>query len=80
MLAPRSVIEGGGFVAHSCSHIGIRCQYRRSEWARIVEYPVSALNQFGARIVASEEQGCGKPDAIVRKFIHNSNLYSTIAP
>jgi len=55
MLAPRSAIEGDDFVAHPCSHLGIRCKYRQFERARIVEYPVSALNQFGARIVGTEE-------------------------
>jgi len=57
MLAPRSAIEGGGFIAHPGSLIGIRCKHRQSERARILEYLVSALNQFSARIVASEKKG-----------------------
>jgi len=67
MLAPRSAVEGGGFVAYPCSDLGIRCRHRQSEWARIIEYPVPALNQPGARIVATEEKGCGESDVIVRK-------------
>jgi len=62
MLASRSVIEGGAVVARPCSHFGIRCKHRHSQRPRIVEYPVSALDQFGARIVASEEKGCGESD------------------
>ena len=68
MLAPRSTIEGGGVVSRPCCLFWIRCQHRQSQWACILEYLVSALNQFGARIVASEEKGCGESDTIVRKF------------
>jgi len=80
MLAPRSVIEGGAVVARPCSHIRIRCKHRQSQRPRIPEYPVSALNQFGAGIVASEEKGCGESDPIVRKFIPISYSNSAIAP
>jgi len=65
MLASRSVIDGGIFVARPCSHLGIRCKHRQSERARIVKYPVPALNQFSARI---EEKRCGEWDEIVKKF------------
>jgi len=73
MLAPRSAIEGGGFVARPCSHVGIRCQHRQSEWAGIIEYHVPALDQFGTRVVAGEEKRCGESDAFVKKF----NLFTT---
>ena len=68
MLASRSATEGEGFVACPYYHLGIRCEHRQSEWARIVEYPVPALNRFSAGIVATEEGRCGESDAIVRKF------------
>ena len=68
MLASRSAIEGGGFVARPCSHLGIRRKHRQSERARIVKYPVPALNQFSARIVAIAEKRCGEWDAIVKEF------------
>jgi len=68
MLAPRSSIEGGGFIAHPCHYFGIRCQYSQCERARIHEYPFPALNRFGARIVATKEKRCGESDVIVRKF------------
>ena len=80
MLASRSAIEGGDVVARPCSHVGIRCKHRQSQRPRIVEYPLSALNQFGARTVASEEKGCGESDPIVRKFIPISYSNSAIAP
>jgi len=64
MLAPRTAIEGGVIVTHPCSHVGIRRKYRRSRRPRILEYPISALDQFGARIVASEEKGRGELHAI----------------
>ena len=80
MLAPRSAIEGRRFVPHPCSRVGIRCKHRQPQRPRIIEYLVSALDQFGARIVTSEEKGCGESDMIVRKFIYNSNLNSVIAP
>jgi len=80
MLAPRTAIEGGATVARPYSHIGIRCKHRQCQWPGILEYPVSALNQFGARIVACEEKGCSELDAIARKFINNSNSHSGIGP
>jgi len=80
MLASRSVVKGGAVVARPCSHVGIRCKHRQFQRPRIPEYPVSALNQFGARIVASEEKGCGESDPIVRKFIPISYSISVIAP
>jgi len=80
MLAPGTAIKGGAIVACPCSHVGIRCKHRQCQRPRILEYPVSALNQFGARIVTSEEKGCGESDAIVWKFIDRSNLSSAIAP
>jgi len=68
MLASRTASEGGTVIPHPCPHVGIRCQHRQSQRARIPEYPVSALNQFGARIVATEEKRCGESDAIIRKL------------
>ena len=75
MLAQRIALEGRVVVAHTYSHIGIRCKYRGSQRPGIIKYPISALDQFGARIVAGEEKGCGELDAIaiVKKFIHNPN-------
>jgi len=69
MLAQRTVIERGGFISHPCSHDGIRCKHRQCQRPSIPEYPVSALDQFVARIVAGEEKGCGESDTIVSKFI-----------
>jgi len=80
MLALRAAIEGGAIVARPCSHGGIRCKYHQCQRPCILEYPVSALNQFGARIVACEEKGCNELDAIVTKFIDNSNSRSGIGP
>ncbi len=68
MLAARSAIEGGGFVAHPCHHVGIRCQHSQSKRACILEYPVPALNQPGARIVASKGKRCGESNAIVCQY------------
>jgi len=68
MLAPRSAIEGDGFVTHPCHHVGIRRQHSRFEWACFLEYPVPALNQSGARIVSSKGERCSESDAIFSKF------------
>jgi len=73
MLAPRIALERGIFVAHTYSHIGIRCEYHESQRPGFLEYPISALDQFGARIVSGEEKGCSESDATVIEFIHNSN-------
>jgi len=78
MLAPRIALEGGVVVAHPHSHIGIRCKYHESQRPGIIKYLISALDQFGARIVEGEEKGCGESDAIVRKIVHNSNSYRAI--
>ena len=45
------------------SHFGIRCKHRQRQRTCIVEYPALALDQFGARIVASEERA---KDAVSR--------------
>jgi len=80
MLASRTAIEGGAIVARPCSHVGIRCKHHQCQWPRILEYPVSALDQFGARIVSSEEKERSELEAIARKFIDNSNSHSGIGP
>ena len=82
MLAPRTVIEGGGFISHPCSHDGIRRKHRQCQRPSIPEYLVSTLDQFGARIVASEEKGCGELDAISQEISLIFNIsysYSAIA-
>src|SRR5260221_4822821 len=64
MLAPRIAIEGDALIPHTYSHVGIRCKHSQCQRARFIEYPISALNQFGARIVACKEKGCGELDAM----------------
>jgi len=73
MLAPRTDLEGEVVVAHPCSYVGIRCKYRGSQRPGFLEYPISTLDQFSARIVAGEEKRCSESHAIVRKLIHNSH-------
>jgi len=82
VLAPRTTIERGGFVPHPCSHDGIRCKHRQCERTSIPEYPLRALDQFVARIVARQEKGCGELDAIsqeINLIFNISYSYSAIA-
>jgi len=80
MLAPRIAIEGDALIPHPYSHVGIRRKHSQCQRARFIEYPVSALDQFGARIVACKKKGCCELVAVVRKFVENSNSCSAIAP
>ncbi len=68
MLASRSVIERGIIDPYPCSHVGIRCKHPQSQRSCIPEYSVSALDQFGTRIVESKEKGCGESN---RQGIHS---------
>ena len=74
MLAPRIAIKGEGFITHPCPHDGIRCKHHQYQRPSIPEYPVSALDQFGARIVASEK-GCGESDAISQEIHLTSHIH-----
>jgi hypothetical protein len=47
----------------------IRCKHHQFERACILEHPVSALNQFSARIVAFEEKRCSESDVIINSSI-----------
>jgi len=62
MLAPRITIKGEAFIPHPYSHVGIRRKRSQCQRARFIEYPVSALNQSGARIVACKKKGCSELD------------------
>jgi len=76
MLAPRIALERGILVAYTYSHIGIRCEYHESQRPGFLEYPVSALDQFGARIVSGEKKGCSESDVIVMNDSFTTQIHA----